>query len=54
MREHGLTYSQFIFGLKRAGLELDRKVLAAIAFDDAPAFAEIVKAVKDVIAVEPA
>jgi len=48
VREHGLTYSQFIFGLKQAGLELDRKVLAAIAFDDAEAFAEIVKAVKDV------
>ncbi len=48
VREHGLTYSQFIFGLKQSGLELDRKVLAAIAFDDAPAFAEIVKAVRDV------
>jgi large subunit ribosomal protein L20 len=46
VREHGLTYSQFIFGLKQAGLELDRKVLAAIAFDDAAAFAEIVEAVK--------
>jgi large subunit ribosomal protein L20 len=48
VREHGLTYSQFIFGLKQAGLDLDRKILAAIAFDDAPAFAEIVQAVKDV------
>jgi large subunit ribosomal protein L20 len=48
VREHGLTYSQFIFGLKQAGIELDRKVLAAIAFDDAPAFAEIVEAVKGV------
>ena len=54
VREHGLTYSQFIFGLKRSGLELDRKVLAAIAFDDAPAFAEIVKAVQAVSAVAPA
>ena len=50
VREHGLTYSQFIFGLKQAGLELDRKVLAAIAFDDAAAFAEIVQAVKAVSA----
>jgi large subunit ribosomal protein L20 len=48
VREHGLTYSQFMFGLKQAGLELDRKVLAAIAFDDAAAFSEIVQAVKDV------
>ncbi len=52
VREHGLTYSQFMFGLKQAGLELDRKVLAAIAFDDAPAFAEIVQAVKGVAAAE--
>jgi len=48
VREHGLTYSQFMFGLKQAGLELDRKVLAAIAFDDAAAFGEIVQAVKEV------
>ncbi len=54
VREHGLTYSQFIFGLKQAGLELDRKVLAAIAFDDAPAFAEIVEAVKAVATNAPA
>ena len=47
VREHGLTYSQFMFGLKQAGLELDRKVLAAIAFDDAAAFGEIVQAVKE-------
>lgn len=45
-REHGLTYSQFIAGLKRAGLEVDRKVLAAIAYDDAASFAEIVKKVQ--------
>ena len=43
VREHGLTYSKFIAGLKRAGIEMDRKVLAAIAYDDAAAFAEIVK-----------
>ncbi len=43
-REHGLTYSRFIAGLKAAGIEMDRKVLAAIAFDDSAAFAEIVKA----------
>src|SRR5881227_4100026 len=32
-REHGMTYSQFIAGVKKAGIELDRKVMAAIAFD---------------------
>ena len=50
VREHGLTYSQFISGLKQAGIEMDRKVLAAIAYDDAAAFAEIVQAVKAVSA----
>ena len=35
VREHGLTYSRFIDGLKKAGIEMDRKVLAAIAYDDA-------------------
>jgi len=43
VRENGMTYSRFIAGLKAAGIELDRKVLSAIAYDDAPAFAEIVK-----------
>src|ERR1700744_1891220 len=42
-REHGLTYSRFIAGLKAAGIEMDRKVLAAIAYDDPASFAEIVK-----------
>src|SRR5947209_16154301 len=46
VREHGLTYSKFIAGLKRAGIEMDRKVLAAIAYDDAATFAEIVKKVQ--------
>jgi large subunit ribosomal protein L20 len=43
VREHGLTYSKFINGLDKAGIEIDRKVLAAIAYDDAATFAEIVK-----------
>ena len=46
VREHGLTYSRFIDGLKKSGIEIDRKVLAAIAYDDAPAFAEIVRKVQ--------
>jgi large subunit ribosomal protein L20 len=49
VREHGLTYSQFIAGLKKAGIEMDRKVLAAIAYDDAAAFAEIVKKVQSAV-----
>jgi large subunit ribosomal protein L20 len=46
VREHGLTYSRFIDGLKKAGIEMDRKVLAAIAYDDTESFAEIVKKVQ--------
>ena len=45
-REHGLTYSRFIIGLKKAGIEMDRKVLAAIAYDDAASFAAIVQKVQ--------
>src|ERR1700748_20452 len=46
VREHGLTYSRFIDGLKKTTSEIDRKVLAAIAYDDAAAFAEIVRKVQ--------
>src|ERR1700691_6172980 len=41
-RESGLTYSQFINGLKLAGIELDRKVLADLAARDIAAFQTIV------------
>ncbi|ABI62402.1 50S ribosomal protein L20 [Granulibacter bethesdensis] len=50
VREHGMTYSVFINGLKKAEIDMDRKVLAAIAFDDAAAFAEIVKKVQGALA----
>ena len=44
-RQHGLSYSQFISGLKAKGIELDRKVLAGMAMDEPSAFAELAKAV---------
>ncbi len=50
VREHGITYSRFIDGLNKTGIEIDRKVLAAIAFDDPAAFTEIVKAVQATMA----
>jgi large subunit ribosomal protein L20 len=53
VREHGLTYSRLIAGLNKAGIEIDRKVLAAIAYDDAASFAEIVKKAQAALA-EPA
>jgi len=46
VREHGLTYSKFMAGLKAAGIELDRKVLAAIAYDDPAGFSAIVQQVQ--------
>ena len=45
-RELGLTYSQFTNGLKKASIEIDRKVLADIAVHDKAAFAGIVEQVK--------
>jgi len=40
-REHGLTYSQFMNGIKRAGVETDRKVLADLAVREPAAFGEL-------------
>ncbi len=45
-RECGLTYSQFINGMNKAGITLDRKVLADIAVHDKAAFAGIVEQAK--------
>lgn len=50
VREHDMTYSVFIAGLKKAAIELDRKVLADMAVADKPAFASIVDQVKAAIA----
>ena len=49
VREHGLTYSQFIHGLNRAGIELDRKVLADLAVRDAEAFKAVVDAAQNAL-----
>jgi large subunit ribosomal protein L20 len=40
-RANGLSYSRLVAGLRTAGVEVDRKVLAALALDDPKAFAEI-------------
>ncbi len=42
-REQGMTYSAFINGLKKAEIELDRKILADMAVTDKDAFATLVK-----------
>jgi len=46
-RQNGLTYSRFIYGLKAAGVEIDRKMLAEMAVTDAPAFARLVELAKE-------
>jgi len=45
-REHGLSYSQLMGGLKKAGIELNRKVLADLALNHPAAFQGIVEKVK--------
>ena len=44
--EHGLSYSQLIAGLKKANIEIDRRVLADLAVHDKPAFIAIVDQAK--------
>jgi large subunit ribosomal protein L20 len=45
-RAEGLTYNRFIQGLKAADVEVDRKILADLAVNDAPAFAALVALAK--------
>jgi large subunit ribosomal protein L20 len=53
-REHGLTYSEFMHGIKLAGLELDRKVLSDLAVREPEAFEAIVAAVRSALDASPA
>ena len=46
-REHGMSYSRFIAGLKAAEVDVDRKVLADLAVTDSGAFAALVKVAAD-------
>lgn len=46
VRAEGMTYSQFMHGVKKAGIELDRKVMADLAMNEAAAFAAIIKQAK--------
>ncbi len=42
-RQNGLAYSRFMHGLKEAGVEIDRKMLAGLAVDDPAAFSRLVE-----------
>ena len=45
-REHGLSYSKFIAGLKKENIEIDRKILSDIAVNDPETFNKIISEVK--------
>jgi large subunit ribosomal protein L20 len=47
VRQYGLNYSKFIYGLKKSGIELDRKVLSEIARNYPEVFEKIVKKTKE-------
>ena len=48
-RQNGINYNQFVFGLKKAGIELDRKILADIALEDPAGFAQLAEKAKEAI-----
>ena len=49
-REHGLTYAQFMNGMKKAGIELDRKVLSDLAVREPAAFKSLVEQAQSALA----
>lgn len=49
VREHGLTYSQFINALKKMSVNLDRKILSDLAVHDKAAFAALVASAKTLV-----
>jgi large subunit ribosomal protein L20 len=49
-RLNGLSYSKFMFGLKSANIDLNRKVLAEMAVNDAEGFAKLVEVAKSKLA----
>ena len=53
-REHGLTYSQLMHGIKLAGLGLDRKVLSDLAIREPEAFAAVIAAARAALQQAPA
>jgi large subunit ribosomal protein L20 len=49
-RQHGLRYSEFIHGLKKAGIDLDRKTLSEMAIHDKAGFEDVCNKVKESLA----
>jgi len=54
VREHGMTYGRFMNGLLKANIDIDRKILAELAINDAKAFADLVKQSQAALAKEAA
>lgn len=52
-RNYGLSYNRLVFGLHKAGMNVDRKMLADIAVKDDEAFAKLIEIAKSAIAGEP-
>ncbi len=52
-RQHGFSYSRLIHGLNKAGISLNRKVLADLAVRDPKAFADIVRTAQEAVATNP-
>ncbi len=50
-RQYGLSYSRFINGLKKAGVTIDRKMLADLAVNDVDTFAELVNKAKEALGI---
>jgi len=50
VREHDLSYSRFMNGLKKANIEIDRKVLADLAVNEKASFASLVEQAKSALA----
>ena len=54
VREHGMVYSQFMHGLKLAGVDLNRKMLSEMAIHNAEAFAKVIDLAKKALNKEAA
>jgi len=52
-RANGMTYNRFISGLKAAGVDVDRRMLAELAVKDAPAFATLVQTARAALPTPP-
>ncbi|MCM3926063.1 MULTISPECIES: 50S ribosomal protein L20 [Frankia] len=52
-RANGMTYNRFVQGLKLSGVEVDRKILADLAVNDAAAFAALVEVARAALAAAP-